>query len=59
MLLEKIQAIYSRHFHIILPGSLPWEFSAAEKAMFTTKILPKMAQHGLTFGEHCVDLKKI
>jgi len=26
--------------------------------MFTTKILPKMAPHGLTFGEHCVDLDK-
>jgi hypothetical protein len=24
--------------------------------MFTGKILPKMALHGLTFGEHCVDL---
>jgi hypothetical protein len=24
--------------------------------MFTGKILPKMAQHGLTFGEHCIDL---
>jgi hypothetical protein len=27
--------------------------------MFTGKILPKMAPHGLTFGEHCVDLEKI
>jgi hypothetical protein len=26
--------------------------------MFTGKILTKMAPHGLTFGEHCVDLKK-
>jgi hypothetical protein len=26
--------------------------------MFTGKILPKMAPHGLTFGEHCVDLEK-
>jgi hypothetical protein len=26
--------------------------------MFTTKILQKMAPHGLTFGEHCVDLEK-
>jgi hypothetical protein len=24
--------------------------------MFTGKILTKMASHGLTFGEHCVDL---
>jgi hypothetical protein len=24
--------------------------------MFTGKILPKMAPHGLAFGEHCVDL---
>jgi len=23
--------------------------------MFITKILTKMAPHGLTFGEHCVD----
>jgi hypothetical protein len=27
--------------------------------MFTGKILRKMAPHGLTFGEHCVDLVKI
>jgi hypothetical protein len=26
--------------------------------MFTGKILTKMAPHGLTFGEHCVDLEK-
>jgi hypothetical protein len=26
--------------------------------MFTGKILTKMALHGLTFGEHCVDLEK-
>jgi hypothetical protein len=26
--------------------------------MFTGKILPKMAPHGLTFGEHCVDKEK-
>jgi len=27
--------------------------------MFTGKMLPKMALHGLTSGEHCVDLEKI
>jgi hypothetical protein len=27
--------------------------------MFTGKTLSKMALHGLTFGEHCVGLKKI
>jgi hypothetical protein len=25
--------------------------------MFTAKKLKKMAPHGLTFGEHCVDLQ--